>query len=474
MNVCGIQERIRSDYCIYHQRYCVDEEKRHPETYHRILYPNNSGLCTECYVLKEGQMPQSLEWIPGIRINKRFDREITSTTKYHAHIPKYHRNDSHNCEYEDKQNTVHSDSNWIQSQSARRIQSIWRKHKLSFENELNIYERSNKQNMAALKIQRFVKSKIEAKYNSTSFDLLPCQDDNVIKRLPQPQPRPRPQPQQGRKNEDIEDLSSCLTIQHSSSRGNEHTESQREYLVSGTRKRNINLLTKCNVTACRLCNDNNKRILSRRYHISFHDDLVDQKLIKGRESLIDSSCFQSLDILNTGLIPQRKFLDLIKTLWQHIDQPLLPGEREMIRSVFGSDNGYINYQAYLNFAQQQTLPCAIHSRLVCADPKCCVLTSETEDVFNLNSNGLIIMKNSIRPRQRQMNSRKRGLQLFNVDDMKRTFARQTKPDVFVDLKFNDFNRCKDRRQEDSINCYHEVSYIASNPTNLYLHQLESH
>lgn len=65
MNICMQREPIKTDYCYYHQKYCLDPQRRHENENILILNPNDSGLCNKCYVLINGCPPPKINRCPG-------------------------------------------------------------------------------------------------------------------------------------------------------------------------------------------------------------------------------------------------------------------------------------------------------------------------------------------------------------------------------------------------------------------------
>jgi hypothetical protein len=67
INICKHQEPMRTEYCYYHQKYCLDPKLRHENENILILIPNDSGLCNQCYILVNGCPPPKLKRCPGLR-----------------------------------------------------------------------------------------------------------------------------------------------------------------------------------------------------------------------------------------------------------------------------------------------------------------------------------------------------------------------------------------------------------------------
>lgn len=66
-NICKQQDPMRTEYCYYHQKYCLDPKRRHENENILILIPNGSGLCNQCYVLQNGYPPPKLKKCPGLK-----------------------------------------------------------------------------------------------------------------------------------------------------------------------------------------------------------------------------------------------------------------------------------------------------------------------------------------------------------------------------------------------------------------------
>jgi hypothetical protein len=56
-----------SNFCEYHQKFCIDVSKRHENKLKRIVIPNELGLCSDCYVLKTGNAPRKCDRYPGLK-----------------------------------------------------------------------------------------------------------------------------------------------------------------------------------------------------------------------------------------------------------------------------------------------------------------------------------------------------------------------------------------------------------------------
>ena len=58
---------MKTDFCSFHQKYCIDPEQRHREKIVEIKIPNKEALCVECFILHHGAPPLSITRIPGLR-----------------------------------------------------------------------------------------------------------------------------------------------------------------------------------------------------------------------------------------------------------------------------------------------------------------------------------------------------------------------------------------------------------------------
>ena len=53
-------------HCVYHTKWCINKEN-HPDVPVKILCPNESALCNECFVVRYGHAPKHLARIPGTK-----------------------------------------------------------------------------------------------------------------------------------------------------------------------------------------------------------------------------------------------------------------------------------------------------------------------------------------------------------------------------------------------------------------------
>ena len=72
VNAYGHNKVSKTGLCVYHQKYCIDKDKRHTKNLARIMLPNKDGLCNECYVLKNGSPPPALFHSPGVHRDQTF------------------------------------------------------------------------------------------------------------------------------------------------------------------------------------------------------------------------------------------------------------------------------------------------------------------------------------------------------------------------------------------------------------------
>lgn len=469
LNVCGIEEQVKTEYCQYHQKFCVDESKRHIGRMIRIKCANKYALCTECFILKEGKAPQLSERIPGLNMaetkeERKIIRRNTSMIQRHFdgqsnEFLDYQETSPKEIDGEEQQNDF-----WVQVVSAKIIQCKWRKHKIDVEKELREYENYNHQNSAAVKIQRsfrccMLKSHlIRANTSKNIVELSKCEHEEA----------------EVKQKRDILQLHCSYIVDNRGYLDNDEDRTDvalqpggmvhrlkptnQPYKISDQidridRSKSIQN-RQCTLSVCRLCNkiDDERtqrcRVISRSF---FHT----KELLNTRKIVADEDSFRSMDPFQLGSISQRKFLYIIKKLWNDAGYPLLPGETRSILSKFDCRNGLINYEEYLDFADQQMIPCQIHSRFVCTSPLCnsllgkhkqnkkhCLHFSPAKPSSNLCVCGEYITHHTITPRHRKSETRKRGLNIFSAEDMKRTFVRKTAPDVQTDVQFNRLRFCK--------------------------------
>ena len=462
---------MKTHYCAYHQRFCIDELKRHTSSINRITCPNKYALCTECFILREGKIPQCLERIPGVRRTKGGRLKKTN-------IASKVNNNTTQCEtlsqYQDLTgNQKPRNDFWVQVNAALRIQSKWRKHRLNLAQELKEYEVFCIKNSSAVKIQsyfrHFLRSKANLIKSSQNEEALPILPDksNLMQKTIEVQLL----------NDNIHLYSgTCNKIQYSKYlQGNRDnfnkigdTKQFKKHLDSSIKVSELMYggrlyKKKCPLSACRLCN-NTEENPPRRYNIvsEYNDAEFEKELVKIRKFITDPTPFKLLDPFGTGQISQRKFQKVVKqNFLRNVGHPLLPNELQSIQSRFSCHNGYINYEEYLHFASKQMLPCAVHGRFVCASPLCVSLSrtefskdefqchqfSPAEDNSRFCSCGKYVTHHLINPRQRKTHTKKRGLNIFSAEDMKRTLSRRKAPDIGTNLEFKKLNYCRSTNKD---------------------------
>lgn len=437
-NVCGREEQVKTCYCFYHQRFCVDESKRHTDHMIRISHPNKYALCTECFILKEGNTPNILERIPGIR--RKRSNETTLADKPSSIKMKNDQYQS-TCGYQQETEKPCQDL-CVQIMAAKRIQSQWRTHYLVHESEIKEYEKSYKENLAALKIQTFVKAmkNIETRIRNKTTPII-----TERKSIQSPISFHEEDSASDSINSvDWNELTRSISLK-------ETITYPLPQIRRKTRKCG-NKNKKCELSTCRLCN--HKKSVQRSQIVS-NSVINAQELLETRKRITTVKPFKEMDPFDVGFISKSKFVDVIQKMWNDSGHHLLPEELKSILCQFSSHNGYINYQNYLHFARRQLLPCAIHSRLVCTSPQCNNISMITlqDDIQCKNFSsakfdskfckcGEYISNHSMRPKKRALYSRKRGLNIFSAQDMRHTLSRHTAPDMSTSLEFSDIKCCK--------------------------------
>jgi hypothetical protein len=438
INVCGQEEQVKTDYCFYHQRFCIDESKRHTDQMIRISCPNKYALCTECYILKEGVRPSLLERIPGIR--RKISDQTKLMTKQSIKVA-YDQYQSIN-KYQQETDRCMFENLGAQIIAAKRIQSRWRKYNLDCKSEFEQYEKFYIENLAALKIQTFVKAMMNTKTRIQN-ETAPLIESNSVKH-----------PSFFQVDSVIDNNSAYNVDWNELTRSVSRKETMKYPVLQVRRKTRkcSNKDNKCELSACTICN---KKKSVQRSQIFSNSLVNEQELLETRKRITDLNSFKQMDPFDVGFISKSKFVDIIQKMWNDSGYHLLPEELKSILSQFSSHNGYINYQNYLQFARCQLLPCAIHSRLVCISPQCnnLSITSLQDEIQckNFSSDkfdskfckcGEYISSHSIRPKKRKLYRRKRGLNMFSVQDMRHTFSRHTAPDMSTSLEFSDIKCCK--------------------------------
>jgi hypothetical protein len=509
MNINGKTARVVTSFCKFHQKCCLDESKRHTFM-KKISFPNKYGLCTECIVLRKGNnnVPVPLLHVPGVRklLRRNDDQEgpiipddlyqqrisqndgqkgpsIPDDMRIHQNDGKKERivpdevtinnmidekakqpNDPRPPATNDVQICLHSFNKTADPVHAMlRIQSKWRETKYDLGNDLRLYNRKCVENKAVAHIQRFFrlwrqkqnllrhsmrKSHVDQESNSYSPMLIRQQSETNTNYFGLHDPcnnmiatnaafiLNQDTDEKGKKDQVHPPVLSCLSYTLKA------PKSQKE-IVFGKR---------CQVRACRLCNDDLACDSSERSTVTYnhHDSLPMTDLFKARSIITDYAVFSALDPFDTGQISYKNFIKTIHECWNKIGHPLLPDELYAIQDKFSCRNGYINYEEYLHFARQQLLPCRVHSRLVCTEPSCVTLLGSLETKLycqcyqptisnnNFCTCGKYLPYHPIQPNTSRPYTWKRGLKIFAAGDLRHTFARKTSTDYDISFNLNEF------------------------------------
>ena len=484
IDVCGNEERAKTDYCQYHQKFCIDESRRHPNSIIRITCPNKHALCTECFVLREGKHPPFLERIPGLKRTEKNKKNVTDATRCTKKERHYITSNKHleyqACVTDESDDREQQRNVWVNVVSAKIIQSRWRRYKTDVKKELEEYETYNLRNTAAVKIQvhfrhSLLKSKVKRANISININSLPVHENesNLMRKRSTSMSQVSCQciTTKDIAQDNNEDIFHLMIDRKSSSK---RITGQSDNSSSDCLGERLNVATsiKCTLTACRLCNKF-EDTPPRRRHILSNDFFHKKELLMNtRKLIVDDSPFRSIDPFQLGSIPKRKFQNIIKKVWNVAGHPLLPGELDSIVSEFDCHNGHINYEDYIHFANQQMIPCPVHSRLVCTSPLCNSLsekgTHSTTPCQNFSPRqpnsklcicGKYITHHTMTPKQRKNETRKRGLNIYSTEDMKRTFSRKTAPDVDIDVQFKNLKYCPSVNQRE-ITMPFNVSFLS--------------
>lgn len=58
---------MKTDFCAFHQKYCIDPDQRHKEKIVQIKIANKDALCAECFIMHHGAPPRPVARVPGLR-----------------------------------------------------------------------------------------------------------------------------------------------------------------------------------------------------------------------------------------------------------------------------------------------------------------------------------------------------------------------------------------------------------------------
>lgn len=455
VNVFGQRERVKSDVCLYHQKYCVDENQVHGSTMMRITIPNEFGLCSDCNILKLGLPPSALSHYPGQRLKytleeRRLKRLQTATIEDNA-ISLSSKSEQALIECRGTIDEVRAKSSTQLSRvvAATIIRDTFQKSLARIRN-VNVYNLERVRNRSAVQIQTFFRY-YRLRGGTRPGKLQVLQITRLDESIPDTQN------QQMSKNSDTTTDASRFEI-----RDNVNGIAERENIgmkqcqpcstPETSRKRvskNNRREWKCDASACQICHAKEKGKATGRPHHSIYCSHLKIMPNMWREVQAMLNTFRKMDRFGLGSLPRNQVLSILEIFWEKAGQPMLPQEKQSIINAFecrdGRD-GHLDYVKYVTFASQQTYPCSIHSRIVCPDEACiqrskCNITQECskfeEDPLDLSFCvcGRYKSRHNPFPLTDATETRKRGFNVFSRADLKRTFGRRTNPDTKIDVDF---------------------------------------
>ncbi len=443
VNAFNVAEPTNSNLCVYHQKFCTDEFKRHPKLSVKITIPNKHALCSECFILKEGQNPKQFSRIPGVKRNL-----VVDTKQSTFHRKKILQLQDTPQTHVVEENEHNLDKNYLKKVlAAKRIQFQWRIRKKQMEIELQEYEQQILLNSAALKVQGW-------------FCALPKTNAKQDKKLPTLESKNR-----GASANKVE-LQKCYRIEHEKLNdlfinddlfkdikniAYSYNLHQKESIRAKKAKISSTITTsrkKCTLGFCQICNEKPLKLQKRR-RVDLIPEFHDENSMNRRKLILTNvTDFQGEDPFGIGIIRKAKFEAFLTQRYKDIGHPLPKKELKSLTKRFNCRNGFIDYESYLNIARQQSMPCFIHGRFVCTHLRCVdtfcreVTSCDTFSPSSPNSKfckcGEYVSRHKIKPKLKMIPVTKRGQEVFSHGDMKRTFARPTNPDLFTGVKFIPF------------------------------------
>ena len=445
LNVCGQIEPVKSDFCAYHQKYCIDEDNFHEGAKVRIVVPNEFGLCSECFVLKVGSAPLELRRFPGLR--RKHNLEERSILQPKAIDKTADSKESSEPLGEAKKARKES-QRMTQTVATAMIAEAVRKH-IRKKRILKKYFLDRLRNRSALQIQssyRHFQLRQRLKVKAINFKF---QNNNEIHSYENQAERAN----ESTLPESILDAldSEALDTEFPAFSVKEETtladirclpcnplKSRGKFIKKGRKAER-----KCEAAACQIC------IPIKRTKATGRQEIISGLPRSKHFVLAMEEPFRTRDTFNLGSLPRNEFLYILDSFWMKSGQPLLLEEIQSIVNAFecrdGRD-GHIDYEKYVAFASQQIQPCSIHSRLVCPHPMCiqrssCKRSNKCRKFEEdpLNPSFCLCGKYKSRhepiPLQGVQEKRKRGFNIYSNDDLKRTFRRHTNPDTRINIKF---------------------------------------
>jgi len=446
-NVCNQVEAVTSNFCIYHEKYCVDKGKRHKDEMILITVPNMFGLCSECHILQEGNPPAKIRRHPGVR--RKFclkEKKILQPKSMSvecmdkgALLQEYNpmevlekaegrkdtqlgmsriiaaRNIGQNLRMSlvRKKKVRQDDLHHLQSMSAVWIQSLFRYYKL-------------RQRM------KYVQSREIIIGNSGEQGEMKEARENLEPRSQEPSRAAEVLYNSDGIRDECQTIL-CLPCNYIS---------QKIVSRKGSDRLACHQSTKCEASACQVCNESKRQRPSGRKKIRtipYHNyKLTD-------DTIALDKLFLERDFFELGSLRRSVFLEVLRELWQKTGQSLLPDEILATTNAFERE-GHIDYVKYARFAKHQKFqPCSLHSRIVC--PECihrsrcyssnnCIKYQEDPEMKAFCVCGKYRSRHDPLPLMGEQDIRKRGFRMFSKKDLKRTFYRQAKPDTGSEIKFN--------------------------------------
>ena len=71
---------MKTDFCAFHQKYCIDPHQRHKEKIVQIHIANKDALCAECFILHHGVPPRPVARFPGLRRCQNEDKKESNVS----------------------------------------------------------------------------------------------------------------------------------------------------------------------------------------------------------------------------------------------------------------------------------------------------------------------------------------------------------------------------------------------------------
>lgn len=141
-----------SNFCQYHQKYCIDVDQRHERAMNRIVIPNELGLCSNCYVLKVGRAPVMRDRYPGLKRKNELDFKNVQKAKPLFKKPMASLETINTCNIAEKTNSKNQKEKISPVIAAETIRRSMRRSLTKTRKSIQ-YERDRLENMSAVWIQ---------------------------------------------------------------------------------------------------------------------------------------------------------------------------------------------------------------------------------------------------------------------------------------------------------------------------------